>query len=188
MFDLLRIQMPWERCWVTPSICGNSWSWCRRSRASSQPRPSWCRTGRTRPLCAGTWGRGGPTHRDYLYTLSWALYLRSGQGRVGHDVSDNVGDGVHLVHDLVHINTAAVSHLPVVAVPAGVKQNFVTLVLLGVQHVVALLAKSDAYKSGSFRHFLSVTLAVEVDEDPSYLCSGLCCKLTSTPSSRGLLL
>ena len=44
-------------------------------------------------------------------------YLRSGQGGVGDDVSDDVGDGVHLVHDLVHINTAAVRHLPVVAVP-----------------------------------------------------------------------
>ena len=68
------------------------------------------------------------------------------------------------MHDLVDVDTATVCHLPVVAVPAGVKQNFVTLVLLGVQHVVALLAKSDAYKSGTFRHFLSVTLAVEVVE------------------------
>ena len=134
-------------------------------------------------------GAGVVLHTEIISRLlSWALYLRSGQSRVGHDVRDNVGDGVHLVHDLVDVDTATVCHLPVVAVPAGVKQNFVTLVLLGVQHVVALLAKSNAYKSGSFRHFLSVTLAVEVDEDPSYLCSGLCCKLTSTPSSRGLLL
>ena len=44
-------------------------------------------------------------------------YLRSGQGWVGDYVSDDVGDGVHFVHDLVHVNTAAVSHLPVVAVP-----------------------------------------------------------------------
>ena len=44
-------------------------------------------------------------------------YLRSGQGWVRHYVSDDVGDGVHFVHDLVHVNAAAVRHLPVVAVP-----------------------------------------------------------------------
>ena len=61
------------------------------------------------------------------YGLSVAAFrtgvvLRSGQGWVRHYVSDDVGDGVHFVHDLVHVNTAAVSHLPVVAVP-GEKCN-----------------------------------------------------------------
>ena len=56
------------------------------------------------------------------YGLSVAAFgtgmvLGSGEGWVRHHVGDNVGDGVNLVHDLVHIDTAAVRHLPVVAVP-----------------------------------------------------------------------
>ena len=51
------------------------------------------------------------------WTESWLVYLRSWEGWIRHDVSHDVGDGVNLVHDLVHIDTAAVCHLSVVAVP-----------------------------------------------------------------------
>merc|ERR1719510_2847097 len=64
-------------------------------------------------------------HGLSVAALGAGMVLRSGQGWVGHHVSDNVGDGVHFVHDLVNINTTAVSHLPIVAVPAGVQQDLV---------------------------------------------------------------
>ena len=49
------------------------------------------------------------------------MVLGSGEGWVRHNIGDNVGDGVNLVHDLVHIDTATVRHLPVVAVPGKYK-------------------------------------------------------------------
>ena len=36
------------------------------------------------------------------------VILWSGQGRVSDDVSHNLGQLVHLVHDLVHVDAAAV--------------------------------------------------------------------------------
>ena len=77
------------------------------------------------------------------------------------------------MHDLVDINTAGIGKLAVIAVPTGVQQHPVVLinvqslsalpqihhlVLLGVEHVVALLAKPDAHKtrtfSGNLGHYL----------------------------------
>ena len=56
-------------------------------------------------------------HGFPVAALGAGMVLGPWEGGVGHDVGDDVGDGVHLVHDLVHIDTAAVGHLPVVAVP-----------------------------------------------------------------------
>jgi len=56
-----------------------------------------------------------------MAALGTGMVLRSWEGWIRHDVSHDVGDGVNLVHDLVHIDTAAVCHLSVVAVPAGVQ-------------------------------------------------------------------
>ena len=80
------------------------------------------------------------------------VVLGARQRGVRHHVRHDAGDLVHLVHDLVHVNAAAVRHLPVVAVPARVQEDLVLLVLLGVEHVVALLAKSDTNKSWALRH------------------------------------
>ena len=67
-------------------------------------------------------GRDGPGEMIRLLALIILIlmftYLRSRQGGIRDNVSHNVGDGVHLVHDLVHVDTAAVCHLSVVAVPA----------------------------------------------------------------------
>ena len=46
-------------------------------------------------------------------------YLRSGKCWIADHVRDDAGDLVHLVHDLVDVDAAAVGHLPVVAVPGG---------------------------------------------------------------------
>ena len=56
------------------------------------------------------------------------------------------------MHDLVDVDAAAIRHLTVVAVSAGVEQHPVLLVLLGVQHVVALLAEPDPNKARAFCH------------------------------------
>ena len=61
-------------------------------------------------------------HGFSVAALGAGMVLRPGEGGVGHHVGDDVGDGVHLVHDLVHINAAAVSHLPVVAVPGEMEK------------------------------------------------------------------
>merc|ERR1719431_324077 len=73
--------------------------------------------------------------------------VRPGQGGVPRHISDNVRDLVHLVHDLVDVDAAGVGELAVVAVPARVQQYPVILVLLGVEHVVALLAEPDAHEA-----------------------------------------
>merc|ERR1719370_48049 len=66
------------------------------------------------------------------------------------DVRHNVCDLLHLVHDFVDIDTAGVCKLAIVTVPACIQQHSVVLVLLGVEHVVALLAEPDANKSRTF--------------------------------------
>ena len=80
---------------------------------------------------------------------AWVV-LRPGQGGVPHNISHNVGDLVHLVHNLVHIYAARVSQLAIVTIPAGIQQHFVVLVLLRVEHVVTLLAEPDTNKARTF--------------------------------------
>lgn len=53
------------------------------------------------------------------------------------------------MHDFVDIDAVRLGLLLVVAVSARVQQNLVLLVLLRVQHVVALLTESNADKSGA---------------------------------------
>ena len=52
------------------------------------------------------------------------------------------------MHDLVEVDAVVVGDLLVVAVAAGVQQHLVLLVLLRVQHVVALLTELDAHEAG----------------------------------------
>ncbi len=85
-----------------------------------------------------------------MFALGTRMILRSRQRRIADHVRHDVGDLVHLVHDLVDVDAVVVGQLFVVAVSAGVHQHFVLLVLLGVEHVVALLAESDAHESGTF--------------------------------------
>ena len=61
------------------------------------------------------------------------------QSGISDDVRDDVGDLVNLVHNLVHVDAVVVRNLFVVAVAARVEQHPVLLILLRVQHVVALL-------------------------------------------------
>ena len=74
-----------------------------------------------------------------VLALGARVILRPRQRGVSDDVGDDVGDLVDLVHDLVHVDAVVVRDLLVVAVAARVEQHPVLLVLLRVQHVVALL-------------------------------------------------
>ena len=78
------------------------------------------------------------------------MIFGSGQRGIADDIRVDVGDLVHLVHDLVDVDAVVVGNLLVVAVPARVQQLLLLLVLLRVQHVVALLTKPDAHESGAF--------------------------------------
>ena len=75
------------------------------------------------------------------------VVVRPGQGGVADHVGHDVGQLVHLVHDLVDVDAVVVGQLLVVAVPARVQQHLVLLVLLRVQHVVALLAEPDPHEA-----------------------------------------
>ena len=78
------------------------------------------------------------------------MVFRSWQSWVSNNIRHNVGDLIHLVHDLVHIDAGRLRQLAIVTISAGVQQHFVVFVLLGVEHVVALLAEPDAYKAWAF--------------------------------------
>jgi len=83
--------------------------------------------------------------------LGTGVVLGARQRGVGNHIRHNVRQLVDFVHDLVHVDAVGVRFLFVVAVPAGVQQDLVLLVLLWVQHVVALLAEPNAHESGSLR-------------------------------------
>lgn len=79
--------------------------------------------------------------------LGTSVVFGARQRGIGDHVGHNVGQFVDLVHNLVHVDAVGVRLLFVIAIPAGVQQDLVLLVLLGVQHVVALLAEPNAHES-----------------------------------------
>jgi len=104
-----------------------------------------------------------------------ALWARSligpWQCGVPSDIRHNVCDLIHLVHDFVDIDAARVGELAIVTVSASVQQHPVVLVLLGVEHVVALLAKPDAHKSRTFSRWLCHPLSQCLCKQSVYKCS-----------------
>ena len=74
-----------------------------------------------------------------MLALGAGVVLRPRECGVADDVRDDLGELVHLVHDLVDVNAVAVGQLLVVAVPASVEQHLILLVFFGVQHVIAFL-------------------------------------------------
>ena len=72
--------------------------------------------------------------------LRTRVVLGARQRGVRHHVRHDAGDLVHLVHDLVHVNAAAVRHLPVVAVPARVQEDLVLLSFLDHRRILDLLS------------------------------------------------
>ena len=85
-------------------------------------------------------------HRLPVLALWAGVVLGPREGGVADDVGDDVGELVDLVHDLVDVDAVVVGDLFVVAVAAGVHQDAVLLVLLRVQHVVALLRRNGGRK------------------------------------------
>ena len=79
------------------------------------------------------------------------VVLGTGEGGVGDDVTHYRLQLVDLVSDLVDVDAVVVRPLGVLAVLALVHETLVDLVLLGIQHVVALRTELDADELGTIR-------------------------------------
>lgn len=84
-----------------------------------------------------------------MRTLGAGMIFGARQRWIGYDVGYNVRQLVDFVHNFVNVNAVGVGLLLVVTISTGIHENLVVLVLLGVQHVVAFLAKPNAHKARS---------------------------------------
>ena len=76
---------------------------------------------------------------------TWVIFW-SWQSWVSNNIGDNICQFVNFVHNFVDINAVIVGNLFVIAITAGIHQNFVFFVFFGIKHVIAFLKSKQNSK------------------------------------------